>query len=295
VLVLGGPTAAGKSDAALAVAERFGATVVSADAMQVYRGMDVGTGKVSAADRARAPHLGIDVVDPHEAFDASDFCALAEAAIAQGPVVIAGGTSLYLQALRRGLVNTPPPDPALRAQILALPSPHARLAEVDPPLAARLHPNDLVRVLRGVEVFEQTGQRLSALQAAHAAAPDRYEVVGLWLDRDDLEARIDARVLQMMADGYVEEVRRLLRDGVDRSVKPMLSLGYRHLAAHVLDGLDLEEAVRLTQRDTRRFAHKQRTWQNTLGYRPVAGGDLDAVLRVAHEVLGGSTGRGPGR
>lgn len=285
VLVLGGPTAAGKTEAALAVARRFGVTVISADAMQVYRGMDVGTGKVSAAVRAEVPHVGIDVREPVDDFDASDFVALADAALAAGPAIVAGGTSLYLQALRRGLVQTPPPDPALRAELSALPDLHGRLQALDPELAARLHPHDRVRLLRGVEVALQTGQRLSALQAAHAAAPDRVEVVGLWLDRPDLEARVDRRVLTMIEEGYVEEVQRLLTAGVPRDAKPMLSLGYRHLADHVLDGLPLEEAVRRTQRDTRRFAHKQRTWHKALGFQLVNSAHVETVLDVAAALL----------
>lgn len=286
-LVLGGPTASGKTAAALAVAEAWGAVVLSADAMQVYRGMDVGTAKVTVAERGRVEHFGLDVRDPHEPFDAADFVALADEVFAARPrVVVAGGTSLYLQALQRGLVDTPRPDPARRAALLADPALYARLQAVDPELAARLHPHDLVRVVRGVEVFEATGERLSALQAAHARAPDRVRVEAVWLDAPDLEARIDARVLRMVDEGYVEEVRALLAAGVDRALKPMRSLGYRHLADHLLDGVPLDEAIRRTQRDTRRFAHKQRTWHNALGY-PRPGEDPVAAADAAARRLWG--------
>jgi tRNA dimethylallyltransferase len=286
-LVLGGPTASGKTAAALAVAEAWGAVVLSADAMQVYRGMDVGTAKATPDERARVEHFGVDVRDPYEAFDAADFVALAdEVLVARPRVVVAGGTSLYLQALQRGLVETPRPDPVRRAELLADPGLYARLQEVDPELAARLHPRDLVRVVRGVEVFEATGERLSALQAAHARAPDRVTVEAVWLDAPDLEARIDARVLRMVEEGYVEEVRVLLDAGVDRALKPMRSLGYRHLADHLIDGVPLDEAVRRTQRDTRRFAHKQRTWHNALRY-PRAGDDpTSAALAAARRLWG---------
>ncbi len=289
VLVLAGPTAAGKSDAALAVAERLGAVVVSADAMQVYRGMDIGTGKLPLSARARVPHLCIDVVEPDEAFDAADFVRVADRAIAEGPAVVCGGTSLYLQALRRGLVQTPDPDPVVRAEVAAHPEPHRWLMELDPALAARLHPHDRVRISRGVEVFLQTGQRLSDLHDAHAAAPDRVDARLVWLDRPDLEARIDARVLQMVGDGYVAEVERLLERGFSRELKPMRSLGYRHLADHLLDGIGLDEAIRRTQRDTRRFAHKQRTWRKALGGVDVDARDLDRVIEAARRALGGST------
>ena len=281
VLVLAGPTAAGKTELSLDLAARIGATVVSADAMQVYRGMDVGTGKLGPEARARVPHVGLDVRDPGEPFDAADFVELADRAIAAGPVVVVGGTSLYLQALRRGLVRTPPPDPALRAELAAEPDLHGRLAAIDPTLAARLHPNDRVRLTRGVEVFLQTGERLSELQAAHARAPDRVRLIGLWLDRADLEERIDRRVEAMIAAGYVDEVRALLDRGVARDCKPMLSLGYRHVADHVIDGLPLAEAARRTQRDTRRFAHHQRTWRKVIGLPEVTADHEAAVARLA--------------
>jgi len=260
-----GPTAAGKSGAAIDRAREVGAVVLSADAMQVYRGMDIGTGKVTPDDQQGVPHFGLDLVDPDQPYDVSDFVRLADQVIAEHDhVIVAGGTHLYLNALVRGLVKTPPIDPDLRAELEAIDDLHSELARVDPVLAARLHPNDRVRLVRGVEVFRQSGHRLSDLQAAHAAAPDRHEVRGVWLDRDDLDARIDARVLGMIAAGYVEEVRGLLERGFSRDLKPMQSLGYRHVCGHLLDGVSLEEAIRCTQRDTRRFARKQRTWRKAL-------------------------------
>ncbi len=293
-LVIAGPTAAGKTAAALAVARsRAGVRVLCADAMTVYRGLDIGTAKPTAAERAEVPHEGLDLVGPTEPFDVAGFLALADAVLAEpGPVVVVGGTGLYLHALRRGLVATPDPDPARRAALLADPDLFRRLQEVDPPLAERLDPADLVRVVRGVEVFEATGERLSALQAAHAAQPDRYHLVGLFLDRDDLDARIDARVHDMMARGYLEEVRGLLEAGVPRDAKPMRSLGYRHLADHLCDGVPLDEAVRRTQRDTRRFARKQRTWRNTLGW-PRITADPEGAALAAAEVAFATGGDAP--
>lgn len=291
LLVLAGPTASGKTDAALAAAEAHGATIVSADAMQVYRGLDIGTAKVDAATRARVPHVGIDVVDPDEPFDAAAFVALAEATMARGgPVVVAGGTSLYIRSLTRGLVETPPSDPALRSTFEALDDPHAALAAVDPVLAARLHPNDHVRIVRGLEVHALTGRQLSSLQEEHAKEADRHEGLGLWIDRDDLDDRIERRVKAMIDAGYAEEVRGLLDRGYPRTLKPMLSLGYRHLCDHWLDGLPLDEAIRRTIRDTRRFARKQRNWMRVLGYRRVHGDDLGAVLAAAAEAFRGGPG-----
>jgi tRNA dimethylallyltransferase len=290
VLILGGPTSAGKTAASLAVAEALDAVVVSADAMQVYRHLDIGTGKATAEERQRVPHFGLDRVDPDEAFDATDFVALADAVRAEHPrVVVAGGTSLYLRGLIRGFVQTPPVDPTLRAELQTIDDLHGELAKVDPPLAERLHPNDRVRLVRGVEVWRQAGVRLSELQAAHQAAPDRLAWRGLWLDRPDLDERIDARVLAMIEAGYVDEVRRVLQLGFDRSLKPMRGLGYRHLCDHLLDELPLDEAIRRTQRDTRRFARKQRTWQNTLGFEAVRAPGVERALQLAGELWGATT------
>jgi tRNA dimethylallyltransferase len=283
VLVLAGPTAAGKTAAALAVAERFDAVIVSADAMQVYRGMDIGTGKATPEEQDRAPHFGIDLRAPDEAFDASDFVALADGVCAVYPrVVLAGGTALYLRAFLRGLVATPKVDPDLRARLSELDDPYEALAAVDPALARRLDPNDRVRIVRGLEVHAQTGRPLSDLQRDHAAAPDRVEAVERWLDRPDLDTRIDARVVEMRERGLAAEVRALLDQGFGRDLKPMRSLGYRHLCDHWLDGLDLDEGLRRTARDTRRLARKQRTWMRGLGFSPPDASDpVDVALRAA--------------
>lgn len=279
-LVITGPTGAGKTDLAMTLAERWGACIVSMDAMAVYRGMDIGTAKPSPAERARIPHYGIDLRDPDEPFAATDFVAVAESA--PDPRILCGGTPFYLRAWWAPLVAAPPADPTLRAELEALPDPHARLREVDPVLAARLHPNDRVRVVRGLEVHALTGRPLSAL---HAEDPNtRRDAEVVWVDREDLYERLDARVDAMMAAGYLDEVRTLLTR-YSRTLKPMLSLGYRHLAAHLAGELDLDEAVRLTKRDTRHFARKQRTFLRSLGLTP--NGDVEAAAERAF--------RGPGR
>jgi len=287
VLVVAGPTSAGKTAVALEVAEAFDAVVLSADAMQVYRRLDIGTGKATPAERARVRHEGIDLVEPDEAFSAGDFVALGDAVIARSPrVVVAGGTSLYLRSLLRGLVASPPVDAELRASLEARADLHEELARVDPPLAQRLHPADRVRLVRGVEVFRQTGRRLSDLQAEHARAPDRVPHRALWLDRDDLNARIDARVLAMVDAGWVDEVRAVLDAGFARTLKPLQSLGYRHVCDHLLDGLPLEEAIRRTQRDTRHFARKQRTWMRGLGYARAVEAPTATAMREAEALWG---------
>lgn len=266
-VVVTGPTGAGKSDLALAIARAYGAVVVSMDAMQVYRGFDIGTAKLPPADRDPArggvEHRCIDVVEWDGAFSAADFAREVDTLLATRRVVICGGTTFYLRAWEQGLVDAPPADLALRAELEALPDPHAALALVDPVLAARLHPNDRVRLVRGLEYHAQTGGRLSD---AHAADPKvRRPSTVISLDRPDLYERLDRRVLTMLDQGYLDEVRGLLARGVPRSARPMQSLGYEHLAAHVDGEVTLDEAIRLTQRDTRHFARKQRGFLRSRG------------------------------
>ncbi|MEN0064494.1 MAG: tRNA (adenosine(37)-N6)-dimethylallyltransferase MiaA [Myxococcota bacterium] len=287
VLVLAGPTSAGKTAVALAVAERFGAVVLSADAMQVYRRLDIGTGKATSAERARVPHEGLDLVEPDEPFSAGDFVTLGDRVIgAHARVIVAGGTSLYLRSLLRGLVRTPPVDPELRAELEARDDLHAALQSIDPPLAKRLHPADRVRLIRGIEVFRLSGRRLSDLHAEHACAPDRIAHRALWLDRDDLYERIDARVIGMVEAGWVAEVQAVLDAGFAPTLKPLQSLGYRHLCAHLLEGLPLDETIRRTQRDTRHFSRKQRTWMRGLGYPRLVDDPLDTALKWAEDLWG---------
>lgn len=274
VLVVAGPTASGKTALAVELAHRWKAVVLSADAMQVYCGMDIGTAKATESERAGIEHFGLDLRQPNEGFDASDFIALYEHVRDQHPrIIVAGGTHLYIRSLIRGLVKTPAVDADIRAELEADPRLYERLAEVDPVLAARLHPNDRVRLVRGMEVFIQTGQKLSALQAEHARAENQVEAEVLWCDRADWAERIDARVESMMTAGYLDEVQALLDAGFTRELKPMQSLGYRHLADHLAGEVPLDEAVRRTQRDTRRFARKQRTWRKNLGAPTLDAGD----------------------
>jgi len=289
-LLLVGPTAAGKTDLALELAERHDATVVSMDAMQVYRGMDIGTAKVSPEIQARVPHRCVDLRNPDEPFSVADFLAEAEAAVGEGrPVILCGGTTFYLRAFLDGLVPAPPADPAVRAELEALPNPWEVLRTVDPVLAARLHPNDRLRVVRGLEVHRLTGIPLSVHHAGHVRERRNVEIV--WVDRDDLEERIVRRVESMMHAGYLEEVRALLAAGYHRGLKPMQSLGYEHLAAHLAGELPLDEAVRCTIRDTRHFARKQRGFLRGQGFTPVygdRGGESSlAGRRAAERAFGG--------
>ena len=270
ICVVAGPTASGKTSLAIALARRLGGEIVNADSQQVYRGLDVGTAKPTAEERAAAPHHLLDVAEPGEGMDAARFVALADAAVAdvaaRGRVpVVAGGTGLYLRALLHGVVAAPGRDPALRARLeeeaahLGRPALHARLAALDPAAAARIRPNDLVRVVRALEIAA-SGRLPSELHAAHAFRADRYDALLVALDppRGELHARIDARVREMFAGGLLDEARALLaREG---PLPPKLPIGYAEAVACVRGELPIEEAIRRVQVAHRRYARRQIVW-----------------------------------
>ncbi len=271
IAVIGGPTASGKTALAVALARRVGGEIVNADSQQVYRGLDVGTAKPTAAERAAAPHHLVDVLEPGEGMDAARFAALADAAVAgvtsRGRIaIVAGGSGLYLRALLHGVVAAPGRDPALRARLeeeaarLGRPALHARLQAVDPEAAARIRPNDLVRIVRALEIAAG-GTKPSALHAGHAFRADRYDAVIVALDppRPELHARIDARVREMFAGGLLEEARALVgRFGP--AVPAKLPIGYAEAIACVRGALDVEEAIRRVQVAHRRYARRQIVW-----------------------------------
>ena len=268
--VVAGPTASGKTSLAIALARRVGGEVVNADSQQVYRGLDVGTAKPTPEEREAAPHHLLDVASPGEGMDAVRFAALADAAIAdiaaRGRVpIVAGGTGLYLRALLHGVVAAPGRDPALRARLeeeaarMGRPALHARLAAVDPAAAARIRPNDLVRIVRALEIAAG-GKLPSALHAEHAFQPDRYDAVLVALDppRPELHARIDARVREMFAGGLLDEARAL--DARFGAALPKLPIGYAEAAACVRGELPVEEAIRRVQVAHRQYARRQIVW-----------------------------------
>ena len=273
LVLLAGPTATGKTARALALAETLGAEIVNADSMQVYRRMDIGTAKPDPGERARVPHHLLDVADPDEHFDAARYAALAREAVSgihrrgRLPLVV-GGTGLYMRALTRGLCESPAIPPEVRAALreeceargaAAL---HGELSRVDPETAARLHPNDRQRVLRAIEVFRASGTPLSHLQAAHRFLHSPYRAVKIALERprEELHARIGARVSAMLAAGFREEVLGLIEAGYGCDLRPMQSLGYKEMCAHLAGALPLAEAAALIARETRRYARRQLTW-----------------------------------
>jgi tRNA dimethylallyltransferase len=226
--------------------------------------MDIGTGKASAAERARIRHHGLDVVAPDEIMTAARFVAIADAAIeAAGKAVVAGGTGLYVRALLRGLFEGPPADEELRARLAALGQPalRARLERDDPEAAAKIEPNDQLRTIRALEVLELTGTPISAHHRAHDRGP-RYDarIIGLEPPKDVLHRAIDARVEQMIAAGFVDEVRALLAAGYASELRSFGAIGYREVCAHLRGELPLDEAIRAIQRASRKYARRQLTW-----------------------------------
>jgi tRNA dimethylallyltransferase len=272
ILVLSGPTASGKTAIALSLARAFPLEIVSADSMQVYRGMDIGTAKPTPAQRAEVPHHLVDVADPDEKFSAGRFVAEAEEAIRdireKGRLpLVAGGTGMYIRSLLRGL-DALPADPVVRARLTrrweedggkAL---YAELRRIDPVSAAKIHPSDRVRIVRSLEVAEISGEPASGRKASWDSGGSRYRVLFLVLsiEREELYRRIDRRVEEMFRAGLVEEVNGLLARGYGRDLASMRALGYRHVLSHLLDGISRDQAVDQMKRDTRRYAKRQVTW-----------------------------------
>jgi tRNA dimethylallyltransferase len=276
LLVLVGPTAVGKTELSLSVAEKFGCEIISGDSMQVYRGMDIGTAKLPPEERRGIPHHLIDVRDQKEPFSAADFQEACTAAIrdihGRGRLpFIVGGTGLYVESVCYGYrFQSYGSDEAFRERMSAFAREHGsqalhdRLAEVDPPSARKLHPNDERRIIRALEIYELTGRPLSDLQSQERGddktSPYRLCLIGLTMDRAELYRRIDVRVDKMLEQGLVKEVSRLLEEGVPRGAVSMQALGYKEIAAYLAGELDYEAAVTLLKRDTRHFAKRQLSW-----------------------------------
>lgn len=289
VVVITGPTASGKTAYGIAVAEALGGEIVSADSMQVYRHLDIGTAKPTLEERARVPHHLIDVADPDEPYHAGRFRAEAarevEEIAARGRVaVVVGGTALYLKVLLHGLAEGPGRDDEVRDALEARwragegAALWEELRRVDPTLATRLHPNDRTRIVRGLEVWLATGRPLSVLHDEHRFAQRAYDalILGLTVDRAELCRRIDARVRRMVEAGWVEEVRRVLALGYGPELPPLQAIGYRELCAWVRGGADLEGVVAAIQHETRRFAKRQMTWFRRMNVTWVDPGAPDA-------------------
>ena len=275
LLCVVGPTASGKTDLAIAVCERVGGEIVSADSVQIYRGFDIGSGKPSAAERARAPHHLIDVLDPSENADAMAYAALAVRAVedirARGKVpVLCGGTYFWVRALVIGLAPAPRADAAIRARHRAITEErgraalHEELARVDTASAARLHPNDVVRVSRALEVHELSGRTMSEHHAEHGFRAHRMAsaMIGISTTPELLTERIRRRAEAWLANGWIDEVRDLVERGHGET-RAMGSVGYREVYAHLQGKLAREALLDAIVQSTRIFTRKQRTWLRT--------------------------------
>jgi tRNA dimethylallyltransferase len=273
VIAVMGPTAVGKTSLVLQVAKDLGGEIINADSMQIYRFMDIGTAKPTIANRQEIAHHLLDIVDPDQDFDASRYSRLARELISnlarEGKVaIVVGGTGLYFKAVFRGLFPGGFSDPVIRQRLQGEAEKNGgaelyqRLHKVDPASARRLHPHDLFRVIRALEVWECSGRPISVLHKEHGfrESPFRVLKIGLHRPRSELYARIDRRVEEMMAQGLLAEVTELLNRGYGPQLRSMQALGYRHAVQHLLDGVDLAEVVRTMKQDTRRYAKRQMTW-----------------------------------
>lgn len=272
-IVLLGPTGVGKSARALQLAQELKAEIVSVDSMQIYRGLDVGTAKLTVAERAGIAHHLIDIVEPDERFTVADFVEASKKLINDArqrniPLIFCGGTGFYFNALLRGLAFVPADhDPEVRARLTAELEQHGaaelwqRLESVDPETAARVHANDSFRVLRALEVYELTGRPMSAqVSVEPSVLGTDYTLLGLTMPRDQLYARLDARVDRMLQLGLVQEVQDLLERGYSRTLTSLQAIGYKEIIAHLAGECSLEQAITEIKQGTRNYAKRQYTW-----------------------------------
>jgi tRNA dimethylallyltransferase len=291
LLAIIGPTASGKSALAMAVARKCSAEILSIDSMQIYKGMDVGTAKPTEQERREIKHHLIDVARPDELFSAARFVELADAVIAESksPLVATGGTPMYFKALFEGLFEGPGADESVRSRLRELSGAelHERLRQVDAAAAERIHAGDSKRLVRALEVFELTGKPISVLQKqweSNQSARIPAVWVGLMWERDELNRRINARVKEMIAAGWVEEVRALLAKYPELSKTAAEATGYAELISYVLGRINLEEAVEQIKIATRQLARRQMKWFRR--FRNVHWLDgREAVERNAEEVV----------
>jgi tRNA dimethylallyltransferase len=273
LVVICGPTGVGKTAAAVGLAESFKAEIISADSMQIYRNMDIGTAKPTAEEQARVRHHMIDLIDPDEHFDAAQYGRMAREKIfklhADGvlPFVV-GGTGLYIKSLLHGMFHSRSADPSIRKRLKEEAAENGsrllydRLKKYDPDTAARLHTNDTYRIIRALETLEASGKTISKYHQEHRFSDEPFVIlkIGLNIDRASLYDRIDHRVDAMISAGFVDEVEKLLAMGFGAELKSLQSIGYRHMVDFIQGRLTWDETIRTLKRDTRRFAKRQLTW-----------------------------------
>jgi tRNA dimethylallyltransferase len=303
VVVISGPTGIGKTAAAIRAAETFNGEIISADSMQIFRYMDIGTAKPTREEQARVRHYMIDIADPDEAFDALKFAEIAREKIGKLHErnilpVVAGGTGFYIRALLHGLFDALPVDTHIRTRLKqeaeekGLDFLYCRLQQCDPYSAEKIHPNDRYRILRGLEVYETTGKTISEYQRGHGFADEPFNAlkIGICTDRAVLYERINRRVEAMIAEGLIEEVKNLLNMGYSSSLNSMQSIGYRHIAEILEKSVPIDEAVATMKQDTRRYAKRQMTWfradPQVIWTEP---GDIESLFARIREFLTAKT------
>ncbi len=273
IIIILGPTGVGKSEVAIEVALEVGGEIINADSQQVYRTMDIGTGKPAPEQRQKVRHYLIDIVDPDEEFNAALFRQRALKSIEEicsrgRNVILCGGTGLYIRALTHGLFIGPSKDPGIRNRIgqevkeKGLGSLYQRLQEADPDAASSIHPNDRQRIIRALEVFAVTGKGMSQWQREHGFKENPFESlkIGLNREREELYDLINRRCEEMVSHGLADEVRGLVDRGYSLDLKPLQSVGYRHIGLYLSGAVSLEDALSLMKRDTRHLAKRQLTW-----------------------------------
>jgi tRNA dimethylallyltransferase len=299
VVVIGGPTASGKTSLGVDLALALKGEVVNADSMQVYIGMDVGTAKPGIEERKGIPHHLLDVVEPDQEFNAAVFRSMAlplarEIYLKGRSCFVVGGTGLYIKSLLSGLFEIPSVNPDLRSSLLreceegGLGALHGRLNDLDPESAAKIHPKDRVRITRALEIIQLTGRRFSDLSREHGFRDSPFRSLKLCLDveREELYRRINERTLAMIEAGLARETEELLRKGYSPDLKPMKAIGYRHMVQHLEGKCSLEEAVETLQRDTRRYAKRQLTWfRSDPEVKWIRPADFDLALEMARSFL----------
>lgn len=273
LIIICGPTGIGKTALSLALAQRFNGRIIGADSMQIYKFMDIGTAKPSLEERRQVPHYMIDIVDPNESYDAARYARESREAISdiyshgKLPFVV-GGTGFYIRALLHGLCEAAPGDPVVRqklrqeAQISGSKELYDRLLACDPEAASRIHPNDVYRIIRALEIYEIAGIPMSEYQRLHGFKAQPFDAlkIGLNIERDALYERIDRRVDQMISNGLLDEVKMLLQMGYTGALKSMQSIGYQHMVNFLDGSMGWDETVAALKRDTRRYAKRQFTW-----------------------------------
>ncbi len=298
-IIIAGPTASGKTSLSVELALALDGEVINADSMQVYRGMDIGTAKPTPEEKRGIPHFLLNVVDPDEEFNAAIYRSMAlplvrDVVSRQKACLVTGGTGLYIKSLTKGLFQCPPADLEFRETLREECKAHGtmtlyeRLKRIDPESAAKIHPNDRVRIIRGLEIAHLTNRRPSDLMKGHGFSDTPLNTLKICLevDRAKLYDRINRRSVAMVESGLAEETENLLSKGYTPDLKPMMAIGYRHMASYLRAEWSLEEAIHKIQRDTRRYAKRQLTWfRADPEYEWVSPEDFDSLLKKVKAFL----------